>query len=401
MWDVLLIALLGFLGSFGHCASMCGTLTVAFSLSQSSQLKASNWQSNFFFHLLLNLGRIGSYSLVGGLLGSLGSIIIASGQLTGIGSNFRQIIAIFTGILLIWLGLSQIIPQLFPKLPLIHPIQGKIHQSLSFYLTKLSFKSQCWTPLILGSLWGLFPCGFLYTAQIKAAETGSFWLGSLMMLAFGIGTMPMMLGVGISTSYLSADRRSQLFRLGSWVTLLIGILTLLRTEAMVDYTGHGALILLMLALVARPLKPWWDQPLKYRRVIGVTAFVLAIAHTGHMLTHALDWNLPAIKFMIPQHRFGILTGITALLLMMPAAITSNDKLQKMLGSYWRKIHLLCLPACFLSIIHTVLSGSHYWGELNPTWQHQIRTVIILFLGLFVLGMRVYSPVKIKSSQSKG
>jgi sulfite exporter TauE/SafE len=88
---------------------------------------------------------------------------------------------------------------------------------------KLSATPHWWTPALLGSVWGLIPCGFLYAAQIKAAETGNLWLGAATMLAFGLGTMPMMLGVGVSASKLSADKRSQLFRLGGWVTLTIGI----------------------------------------------------------------------------------------------------------------------------------------------------------------------------------
>jgi uncharacterized protein len=71
--DLLLIVALGFLGSFGHCIGMCGPLTVAFALSQESDRPAriKGWQ----FHLLLNTGRIISYSLVGAVLGGLGSAL--------------------------------------------------------------------------------------------------------------------------------------------------------------------------------------------------------------------------------------------------------------------------------------------------------------------------------------
>jgi len=68
-------------------------------------------------------------------------------------------------------------------------------------------------------VWGLIPCGFLYA--IKAAETGNLWRDAAV-LAFGLGTLPTMLGVGVSTSLVSADRRSQLFRLGGWITSPLG-----------------------------------------------------------------------------------------------------------------------------------------------------------------------------------
>jgi hypothetical protein len=156
------------------------------------------------------------------------------------------------------------------------------------------------------------PCGFLYAAQIKAAETGNLWMGVATMLAFGVGTLPMMLGVGISASRLSADRRSQLFRLGGWITLTIGVLTLLRSgNTMVDYTGHGALLFLILALIARPISHFWAQPLRYRRALGVGAFVLALAHTAHMVEHTLNWNLSAFSFMLPAHQIGMGAGIAA------------------------------------------------------------------------------------------
>ncbi len=385
--DLLLIITLGFLGSFGHCAGMCGPIAVAFSLSQKQET-SSNWRKQLYFHLLLNLGRILSYALVGAGIGALGSVLLAGGQLAGIGSGLRQGMAILTGILLIWFGLSQIKPDFLPRLPFLHPLlQKSWHNRLSAAMTKLSMQSQWWTPALLGSTWGLIPCGFLYAAQIKAAETGNLWMGAATMLAFGLGTMPTMLGVGVSASRLTADKRSQLFRLGGWVTLAIGILTLLRTDAMVDYTGHTALIFLMLALIARPISRFWGQPLRYRRALGVGAYVLALGHTGHMLEHTLQWNFDAFSFMLPLHQLAIVMGMLALVLMTPAALTSFDHLQKALGDRWRQIHLLSVPALLLAAIHTALIGSHYLGQLQGTWLNQLWTAVLAIIVVGVLLVR--------------
>jgi hypothetical protein len=254
-------------------------------------------------------------------------------------------------------------------------------------MTQLSLKTQVWTPALLGCVWGLLPCGFLYIAQIKAVETGNLWQGAATMFAFGLGTLPMMLGVGISTSRLSGDQRSQLFRLGGWITLLIGIVTLLRSDAMLDYTGHGSLLLLMLALIARPIHHFWSQPLQYRRLLGVGAFVLAIAHTTFMLEHTLDWNLAGIPFLLTKHQIALMAGILALLLMTPAACTSFDYWQKILGKRWRQIHLLCVPALILSVLHTIFLGSHYLGDLKPDGGGQWRSVALIILLLVVLLLR--------------
>ena len=380
--DYFLIASLGFVGSFGHCAGMCGPLAVSFSLSRHNQ---ETWLTSFLFHLLLNLGRITSYGLVGIALGSFGSLLFTA--------KLKQIIGIATGLLLIWLGIIRINPNLLPNIPVIHPLQGKLHQSLGSAMSQVATQNKWWTPAVLGLFWGLIPCGFLYVAQITAAETGNMFSGAMTMLAFGLGTMPTMLMVGISASRISADRRSQLFRLGGWITLIIGILTVLRTDAMVDYTGHSALALLSLALIARPVSRWWSTPLKYRRAIGVGAYIIAIAHMLRMVDHSLNWNWQTLIFMLPQHRLGLILGITALLLLTPVALTSTDRWQKSLGKSWRKIHLLSVPALVLATIHGICIGSHYLGALNGNWENQARAIVLAIITVGVLSLRLFRPAK--------
>ncbi|MFN6514889.1 MAG: sulfite exporter TauE/SafE family protein [Nostoc sp. CreGUA01] len=401
MVDLLPIAILGFLGSFGHCFGMCGPLTVAFSLSQqpkipqttprghTSTLEKSNTQKQQFkFHILLNLGRMLSYALVGAGIGALGSVLLQGGQLAGVGSDFRRWMAIITGVMLIWFALEQIKPDLLPRIPVLHPLlKGSLHHRLSTGMVKLSLKTKWWTPLLLGMTWGLMPCGFLYAAQIKAAETGNLWMGTATMLAFGLGTLPTMLGVGVSTSLVSKDRRSQLFRLGGWVTLSIGVITLLRTgDTMVDYTGHAALFCLILALIARPISGLWASPLRYRRALGVGAFVLAVVHTVHMIEHSLQWNFAAFFFLPQQFQWGMAAGAVALILMSPAAFTSWESLQKSWGKRWRQIHLLSVPALLLSAIHAVLIGSHYLGS-KLTWGNKLAAVLMVIVTLGVLLVR--------------
>lgn len=386
--DCLSLALLGFFGSFGHCVGMCGPLSVAFALgaSPSKSEDSSARPSARTFHLLLNLGRVLSYAGVGVLLGAVSSTLVAGGQLAGVGSDVRQAIALFTGLLLVAAGLAQIHPDAL-HLPLLHPIRGALHDRLSRRMSDLSAQQHRWVPLLLGICWGLIPCGFLYAAQLKAAATGHPLTGALSMLAFGLGTAPTMVGVGLSADRLSAGRRSQLFQLGGWLTLAIGLLTLLRTDAMVDRTGHGALLLLMLALAARPLSRWWTAPLRYRRAIGVGAFLLALAHVAHTLDHSLDWNLQAIAFLVPQHRWGLWTGAMALALMVPAALTSSDRAVAALGKLWKSLHRLTVPALGLATAHTLMLGSNYLGELTRQPENWLRSAIVLLLAASVFGLR--------------
>jgi sulfite exporter TauE/SafE len=384
MLDLLLVVSLGFLGSFGHCLGMCGPITVAFSLSQETGTDAP-WVQ-FRFHLLLNLGRIVSYALVGAAIGALGSVLVASGQMAGVGSGLRRAISLLTGLLLIWFGLAQIRPQLVPQVPLLNPMaQAGLHNRLSRAMQALSLHPQRWTPLLLGLAWGLMPCGFLYAAQLKAAETTSLGMGAATMLAFGLGTLPMMLGVGVSTAWLSADRRGQLFRLGGWITLFIGILILFRGSDMVDVTGHGALVCLLLVLIARPISRLWSPFLRYRRALGVGAFVLAVAHVAHMVT--MGWDPTALPFLLPSLQVGGWAGIVAFGLMLPLALTSCDWAQKQLGPHWRRLHLLSLPICILAVVHTVLLGSSYLGDFEPSTQNWVAAFILGIVTLLTLLVR--------------
>jgi hypothetical protein len=371
---------------------MCGPITAAFSLSSPALPFSASpiaWRHQLRFHLLLNLGRILSYVLVGAAIGAIGSVLVSGGQMAGVGSLLRRGMAILTGLLLIGFGLSQINPGMLPRLPFLHPLaSGKLHQRLSSAMVRLSLKPQVWTPLLLGLVWGLIPCGFLYTAQIKAAETASLSQGVATMLAFGLGTLPMMLVVGLSTSRVSADRRSQLFRMGGWVTLTIGILTLWRTgDTMVDYTGHAALICLLLALIARPISRIWGFPLRYRRSLGLGAFVLSVAHMVHMAEHSWGWNWDAVFFMLPQHQLAIALGLASLTLLIPAAITSFDRAQRRLGKIWRSLHLLSIPALCLAVGHTMLIGSHYLGAMQIAVSSQVLTAGLGAIALGVLLIR--------------
>jgi uncharacterized protein len=373
MIDLLLMLTLGFLGSFGHCASMCGSLAVA--LATDSSATDRSWQQAWWFHGVMNIGRVLSYGFGGAILGGMSAAVISSGQLVGIGSQLRSIIALLAGLLLIASGLGQNFPGEWPLPKFASTCRRSIQKTTQ-------------QPWLLGILWGLMPCGFLYTAQLKAIESGSMSQGAVTMLAFGLGTAPVMLGIGVSAGYLSLERRSQLRRAGGWIAIVVGILTLGRSgETMSNGTGYGAIICLVLALVARPLSKLWPGLMSYRRLLGVGAAVLSIAHTLHVVVHGWDWNWGAWAFMIPSQQAGILAGCGSLVLLLPAAFTSFDRAQAYLGRNWRRLHLLGIPAVMLATSHGILTGASYLGTVQVTFDHQVRSIIFLMVILLVFLIR--------------
>ncbi|NJK72330.1 MAG: sulfite exporter TauE/SafE family protein [Synechococcaceae cyanobacterium SM2_3_60] len=167
MVDSLFLFSLGFLGSFGHCVGMCGPLMLAMGSDR-------DWRSQIW----LQVGRLLSYTLAGLLMGGLSGVLIDGAQWAGIGSDVRRWVAVGSGIALIWLGLGHI--RWLPHVQ--HPLL-RWHQPIERWMSR----SQ--SALVLGLIWGLLPCGFLYTAQLRALSLGNVWLGGLAMFSFGLGTL--------------------------------------------------------------------------------------------------------------------------------------------------------------------------------------------------------------------
>lgn len=349
MTEGLLLLLLGFFGSFGHCAGMCGPLAMALQLSQSHR-------DRWYFPLLLNLGRIASYAAVGALLGGLGSILSWGGELAGLGSRFRDGLTILTGLALFCFGLSHFLPRLLPRyLPGYGQGQRWLEARLPRLWQKLGDRVHWSTALLLGGLWGLMPCGFLYAAQLQAASAASWQGGALRLLLFGLGTLPVMLGFGLLVERWSRDRRSQLQRMAAVISMAVGAITVWRSgDPMGDWSGYGALICLAIALLARSLAPIWSAPLRYRRFWGVSGLVLAVLHSAQQVEHRFGWQPEAWAFLSPIARWGISIGIIAMLLLLPLGLTSSDRWQHRLGPLWSRLHQLALPAFVLASLHASL-----------------------------------------------
>jgi DMSO/TMAO reductase YedYZ heme-binding membrane subunit len=131
--------------------------------------------------------------------------------------------------------------------------------------------------------------------------------------------------------------------------------------------------------------------MRYRRALGVGAFVVSLAHTAHMMEHSLGWKLNSFFFLPSEFQMGMAFGAVALVLMIPAALTSFDSLQKSLGKHWRRIHLLSVPALILSAIHALIIGSHYLGSLQSSWTNKVAAVGlgIITLGVLLLRTRLF------------
>ncbi|WP_122034779.1 sulfite exporter TauE/SafE family protein [Aliivibrio sp. EL58] len=175
----------GLMGA-GHCIGMCGGISAVISMN-SVKTGYPRW----LFILLYNVGRIVSYTIFGFIIGGL-FVSIAS---TSESYSALVYLRIFAGLLMCLLALY--IANWWKGLVYIEVIGKKLWQYIS-PLTKplLPLKSP-FHAIPFGFLWGWLPCGLVYSTLSWAAVSGSALNGSLVMLAFGLGTLPAMFLVGI------------------------------------------------------------------------------------------------------------------------------------------------------------------------------------------------------------
>ena len=195
----------GFLTGF-HCIGMCG----GFVLSYTTKC-ASEGRSSLSSHLQYGTGKLASYTIIGALFGLLGSIIAFTIEL-------RSAIALLAGAFLVVYGINMlgIIPQL-------RRVRIPTPKFLSNFLRKQGEEQHA--PLFIGLLNGLFiACGPLQAMYLLAAGSGSPVWGASAMFAFGLGTLPPMLGFGAIASYLSNSFRHNLVKFSGVFVIVLGLL---------------------------------------------------------------------------------------------------------------------------------------------------------------------------------
>lgn len=199
--------IVGLLGS-SHCLGMCGGIVAALSMGVNDKVSAKP-RSLFIYQLSYNSGRITSYVLVGLLAGSLGAGLAQLGVSPVAGKLFAATFMIALGLYLAnwWRGLA-ILEKLGMKL-------WRHIQPLGKRLFPIQNPLQAY---LLGTLWGWLPCGLVYAVVAWSLTTGNAYQGAILMLGFGLGTLPAMLIAGNAFNYFKDFAKSP------WVRTSAGLM---------------------------------------------------------------------------------------------------------------------------------------------------------------------------------
>ena len=192
--------LLGFFGGT-HCVGMCGWLSSAFALLLPPHLNCLG------LIVLLNLGRISSYVLIGLIVGLVGQIGISLDDTRWLQNGLY----VAANILLLLLGLY--LAGLSTAATQIERIGRPIWKRLNPILNRLLPIKSVPACFGVGMLWGWLPCGLVYSASLYALGSGNAVQGGLYMLAFALGTLPNLLAMGIFAAQLKTLLQRRAIRL--------------------------------------------------------------------------------------------------------------------------------------------------------------------------------------------
>ena len=169
----------------GHCLGMCGGIVAAMSLA----IRQSPIKRRLALLLVYNFGRISSYGLIGALVGLL---------IEYIAGNHLTWLRVFAGLVLILMGFY--VAGLWKALALLERGGYLLWRYLKPLSNRLTPVTSYRTALLLGLLWGWLPCGLIYTALAYSALQGVWYQSAVVMMAFGLGTLPSMMVTGVAAA---------------------------------------------------------------------------------------------------------------------------------------------------------------------------------------------------------
>lgn len=234
---------LGLTGSLGHCATMCGGVSVL--LARRGVTRGWHW-------VAVQLGRLYSYCLLGALAGWLGQGLVLGlwgsyPEHSGHGAEMTRFgiwqggLALGTAVLAFYMALAMLgrVPSFELLFVRVTRLWGRLMRRLTIQPEPKAVQATPLTAFGLGIAWGFLPCGLVLAALLAAAVTSSPLLGGLTMLLFGLGTLPLNWGVTLLARRPNWQTAVPNLRLiGAMAVILFGVQMSLRGLAMWGWVSH-------------------------------------------------------------------------------------------------------------------------------------------------------------------
>lgn len=189
----------GLAGS-GHCLGMCGPMAALANGPKAGLPKRGPLRA-LGTALIYNAGRISSYAFMGAVAGSVSWAVGQAAWLV----EWSHILRVAAGALLVLIALQMLVPRWSRFLPM-ERLGGRVWARIAPLALRIRGSRIPARTFVFGMLWGWLPCGLVYSMLALATLSGSATNGALTMAAFGLGTLPVLLGFGSFASRIRAPR---------------------------------------------------------------------------------------------------------------------------------------------------------------------------------------------------
>lgn len=205
------VFMIGLVAAFSTCLAVTGGLLLAVAAKYNEQNPHSNGFQKFKPHIYFNIGRVASYTVLGGTVGALGSVLTLSPKVNGF-------LTILTSAVMLILGLQML--KLFPWLKRFQPQMPKF---LGHKVHDLASGESKTGPFILGASTFFLPCGFTQALQLYVLSKGSWQAGALTMLVFSLGTLPALISLSTISSFAKGAVQSYFLKFAGVIVILLGV----------------------------------------------------------------------------------------------------------------------------------------------------------------------------------
>lgn len=205
------VVLIGLVASTSTCLAVTGGLLLSVAAKYNEQNSHLDGWGKFKPTLYFNVGRVASYTILGGLVGALGSVLTLSPRVNGI-------VTIVASAVMIVLGL-----QLLKIFPWLSRFQPKMPKFLGHKIHDMSDSNSKAAPFLLGAGTFFLPCGFTQALQLYVLSKGDPMTGALTMLAFSLGTLPALLSLSALSSFIKGAFQQHFLRFAGVVVVLLGL----------------------------------------------------------------------------------------------------------------------------------------------------------------------------------
>lgn len=209
-----LVLLIGLVASVSSCIAVTGGLLVALAAKYNEVTDTRPGLQRLKPLVYFNAGRIISYTLLGGAVGALGSVLTLSSEVTGILTIAASAVMILLGIHMLKLVPS--VSRLLPRMPKVFGRQ----------ILDLSRRDVRGGAFVLGALTFFLPCGFTQALQLYVLAKGSFAVGALTMLAFSLGTLPALMSLSAVSSFARGAFQKHFLKVAGAAVVVLGLMNI-------------------------------------------------------------------------------------------------------------------------------------------------------------------------------